>query len=119
MAKDQTKRLKPAKIIENNTAYSALKSITRYEPSNADYSMANGDSLMSAMQRMQEAEAQAEAAYKAARDNANEAEWAFHNFILGAKNQVKAQFGVDSNELQSLGLKKKTEYKKPAARKKV
>jgi hypothetical protein len=31
--------------------------------------------------------------------------------MLGAKNQVKAQFGDSSNEIQSLGLKKKSEYK--------
>jgi hypothetical protein len=30
-----------------------------------------------------------------------EAQWGFHNAILGAKDQVIAQFGDDSNELQS------------------
>ena len=55
------------------------------------------------------------AALDTARDDAAAAEWAFHNAMLGGKDQVKAQFGDDSNELQSLGLKKKSEYKSPKA----
>jgi hypothetical protein len=35
----------------------------------------------------------------------------------GAKDQVAAQFGKDSNEYQSLGLKKKSEYAKATGRK--
>jgi hypothetical protein len=45
------------------------------------------------------------------RDNKVAAEWAFHNKTLGGKVQVKAQFGPNSNQLQSLKLKKQTEYK--------
>jgi hypothetical protein len=66
------------------------------------------------MQGQQSAETQAEAAYKAARDNAVAAEWAFHNAVLGAKEQVIAQFGKDSNEVQAIGLKKKSERKSPS-----
>ncbi len=49
----------------------------------------------------------------ASRDDEIIAQWAFHDFILGAKDQVIAQFGDDSNEKQALGLKKKSEYKSP------
>ncbi len=65
------------------------------------------------MEAAQLAETQAEAALKAARDAANAKEWAFHNAILGAKKQVIAQFGVDADEVQAIGLKKKSEYKSP------
>ncbi len=37
------------------------------------------------------------------------AEWAFHNAVLGVKDQVKAQYGKDSDELQSVGLTKESE----------
>jgi hypothetical protein len=37
--------------------------------------------------------------------------------MLGVKEQVIAQFGKNSDQLQALGLKKKSEYKAPAARK--
>jgi hypothetical protein len=51
---------------------------------------------------------------KAARDNATAAARAFHDAILQVKTQVRAQFGESSNELQSLGLKKKSERKSPS-----
>jgi hypothetical protein len=57
-----------------------------------------------------------EAELDTARDEATAAEWAFHNAMLGGKDQVKAQFGVDSNELQAVGLKKKSEYKSPKSK---
>ncbi len=41
------------------------------------------------------------------------AEWEFHNMILGCKEQVIGQYGSDSNEIQALGLKKKSDYKAP------
>jgi hypothetical protein len=56
-------------------------------------------------------EVQKEGEAKAARDNAVTAEHVFHQAILGAKDQIRAQFGIDSNEYQSIGLKKKTEYR--------
>ncbi len=42
---------------------------------------------------------------------------AFSCFVTGAKTQVKAQFGDSSNEVQSVGLKKKSGYKKPTEKK--
>jgi hypothetical protein len=50
---------------------------------------------------------------EAARDAANAAEWALHNLILGAKDQVIAQYGEDSDQVQAIGLKKKSEHKRP------
>ena len=48
----------------------------------------------------------------------NGREWEFHNLILGAKDQVTAQFGRDSNEVQAVGLKKASERKAPQRRSK-
>ena len=36
--------------------------------------------------------------------------------MLDGKVQVRAQFGASSNELQGLGITKKSEYKKPKAK---
>jgi len=47
------------------------------------------------------------------------AESEFHDFTLAVKEQVIAQYGKSSDQVQSLGLKKKTEYKAPARRAKV
>ena len=56
-------------------------------------------------------------AAEAARDDEVAAQWAFHDFIIGARTQVKAQCGDSSNQVQSVGLKKKSEYKSPAKKK--
>ena len=69
-----------------------------------------------AMAAAQATETQKQGDADAARDAANAAEWAFHNLILNAKDQVKAQFGADSDEWQALGMRKKSERKKPSAR---
>jgi hypothetical protein len=69
------------------------------------------------MRAAQEAETNAQNALDAARDAVAAAEWDFHNALLGVKDQVIAQFGADSDEIQALGLKKKSEHKGPAARK--
>ena len=47
------------------------------------------------------------------------AEWDFHNVMLAVKEQVVAQYGKSSDQVQSLGLKKKSEYKAPARRQKL
>jgi hypothetical protein len=117
MAKDENRRLTPTIIQTDKDTYSALTNIKNYSPANAAYKMAALTAAYNDMQAKQAAETQAFAALQAARDNANDAEWAFHNLMLGTKDQVTAQFGKDSNEVQALGLKKKTEYKKPAGRK--
>ncbi len=51
------------------------------------------------------------------RDEAVAAEVEYHNAILRSRDQVVAQFGKDSNEVQAVGLKKVSEYRKPKRRK--
>ena len=111
MAKDQTKRINPALIEADKTSFAALQSVNGYNPANTTYSLAAINSARAALDSAQAAEAQTAAAAATARDNAVAKEWEFHNLILGAKDQVIAQFGRDSNEVQALGLKKASEYK--------
>ena len=112
MANNETRRIQPSVLSEDEAAYAALQSITNYAPSNPMHaSKAVGDAF-TAMHDAQTAESQAEAAFKTARDTATAAEWAAHNVMIGVKDQVKAQYGPASNEVQALGLKKKTEYKR-------
>ena len=113
MAKNETRRNSPQVLKEDRDALDALKGIGTYTPSNSNFTVANLDTAKAAMEAAQLAETQAEAALKAARDAANAKEWAFHNAVLGAKKQVIAQFGEDSDEVQAIGLKKKSEYKAP------
>ena len=110
MAKDQTIRLRSQILQEDRDAFVALQANTNYKPSNTAYAVSAITAAEAAMINAQEAETLADAALAAARDNAVAREWDYHNLMLGAKVQVKAQFGEDSNELQGMGVKKKSEY---------
>ena len=117
MAKNETVRVRPAQIQEDRDAFASLKNITAYAPANANFTVAKVQTAQDDLVQKREFEMQKEGEWDAARDEAVAAEWAFHNAVLGAKDQVKAQFGADSNELQSLGLTKKSERKSPSSSK--
>ena len=112
MAMNETRRLSISILQQDTTSHATLKTIANYKPANTEYEKDKGDSLYATMQAAQTKESQADAALKTARDEARKAEWNFHKYVLGVKDQVRAQFGASSNELQALGLKKKTEYKR-------
>ena len=114
MAMNETKRLSQSILQQDTTSHATLKTINNYKPSNTEYEKDKGDALYANMQTAQTKEAQADAALKTARDESKKAEWSFHKYVLGVKDQVRAQFGSNSNELQAIGLKKRTEYKRAA-----
>jgi hypothetical protein len=116
MAKNESKRLNPSALDADTTAFAALQAITNYAPANPVYTAAAISAAHAALVSAQQEEARAAAAAAAARDVAVAAEWAFHNLMLGGKDQVVAQFGRNSNEVQSLGRKKTSEFK-PRTRK--
>ena len=111
MARNKTKRLRTSVLQADIDAYAALQAITDYRPANDAFATANGATTKTAMETKQTDEVQKQTAADAARDDAVAEEWNFHDYILGVKDQVKAQYGPDSNEYQSLGMKKKSEYK--------
>jgi len=113
---NENKRLKPAQIEADRTSFAALQTITGYAPANAAFTLAKVTEAETAMRSKQAAEAQAEAALASARDAAVAGEWEFHNLMIGAKDQVTAQFGRDSDEVQAVGRKKASERKAPVRR---
>ena len=118
MAKDQTRRLNPKEVQADKDTVAAFVTLApTYAPSNAAYALANLQTALSTMTTAQNTEVSAQGALNTARDGANAKEWAFHNAVLEAKKQVAAQYGSDSDQLQAIGLKKKSEYSKPTKKK--
>jgi hypothetical protein len=113
MAKNETVRIRPIALVADEDAFVALQEMRAYRPVNPAYTRETLTACHDAMRTAREAEVKAEQALAAARDNVVAAEWEFHNGMLGVKAQVVAQFGADSNEVQSLGIKKRSEYKSP------
>ena len=119
MARNQTVRIRPALLQADQEAHAALNSLSDYNPANPAYGKPIVQSRLETMQAAQEAEVNAQNALASARDMAAAAEWDFHNSMLGVKDQVVAQYGKDSDEVQSMGLKKKSEHKAPRPKKKA
>lgn len=117
MAKNQTRRIASGVLSDDREAFDALQGITNYAPANQAYTTEKIKALRDRLDNALRESTQADAAADAKRAAANAAEWEFHNAMLGAKVQVEAQFGDDSDEVAALGLKKKSEYKSPARRK--
>ena len=114
MAKNQTRRITSAVLDTDREAFDALQGVNNYAPANQAYKT---ETIRAVRERMDDAlreATQAEAAASAKRDAATAAEWEFHNSMLGAKVQVEAQFGSNSDEFASLGMKKKSAYKTPS-----
>lgn len=119
MARKQTIRIRPSTLQGDLRAYTALKSFADYVPANPTYTQQAALSIMEALKNAQTAELNAHNALATARDNAAAAEWEFHNFMLGVKDQVIARYGSNSNQVQALGLKKKSERKAPGPKAKA
>lgn len=111
MAKNETKRLNHFIMSEDEAAFHALQNINGYSPTNPAYSISALTQAFTDMRTAQIAEDQAEAALASAQDTAISKEWAVHNLMLNVKDQVRAQFGKDSLQLQEIGLKRRSDYK--------
>jgi hypothetical protein len=116
MAKYQTVRLRPSYRKADLSACTALIEMDDYQPADPAHSREALRSKRDHMRAAQEEELRLRAALAAARDAANAAEWALHNAILGARQEVIAQFGDDSTQVQALGLKRKSERARPGPR---
>lgn len=111
MANNESRRLKPSIIQSDVESLQAAKILDGYKPANTDFELNKVQTAYDEMIAAREIEMQKNAAAEEARDMAAAKEWAYHNIVLGMKNQVIAQYGDDSAEVQSLGLKRKSEYK--------
>ncbi len=119
MAGNETKRIATQIIQADVDAFLGFKAVPGYQPINPAFSLDTVTELHEALRAADEAEVHTQNAYAAARDAATAAQWKFHNAMLGVKNQILAQFGPDSDQVAALGLKKKSERKKPARRSKA
>ena len=111
---DTSRRLSPQVLSQDTDALNGFNTIDGYSTKRKE---ATPEALQKAYQDMlaqQQNETAKLALFRAASDAARLAEWEFHNTILTMKEVVRGQFGVDSNEAQAVGLKKKSDRKRPA-----
>lgn len=108
--------LAPGTLEADRASLLALKDLTDYTAVNPAYSAQALIALDEIVMRADETTLRARKALAAARDAEIAAAREFHNAILGAKSAVIAQYGNDSPAVQAIGLKKKSERKRPVRR---
>ncbi len=111
MANPNKTRMSPQHLKADEDTYRALKGIPHYQPYKDDYSFPAVSAAYDKLNAAHEAELHARNTHAATRDALITAQHDFHELILGVKNQVKAIYGPDSDELAALGLKKRSERK--------
>lgn len=111
MATNKNRRIKAQRLKEDNLSLIGLLSIENYDPQQPEFSLSNLQASHDTAQQLSAKLIVAEAYLNALRDEVMNAEWHFHELMLGCKKSVRAQFGSESNEIQLVGLKKKSRYK--------
>ena len=111
-----TSRLNSGILKRDIESYNGFSYVKDYLPPRPDATPEALEDAYRAMLTAQQREAEQKAAYKAATDKARLAEWTFHNAVLAIKDGVRGQYGLDSNEAQAIGLKKKSEHKRASRR---
>ncbi|NTW01427.1 MAG: hypothetical protein HGA19_08965 [Oscillochloris sp.] len=94
----------------------ALQGMIDYQPINAAYSTAQLLQLQATLTQAEQAEKAAEVALAQARSVRAEASHFYHDAVVGARTQVIAQYGPDATAVALVGLKRKSERKRPVKR---
>jgi len=113
MARNENKRLEPSILRADREAFVGLCSIPDYAPSNPAHSIEALKVLNDEVERIREAEINAINTLSAIRSDLIAVQWKYHNGIRGAKDQVIAQYGPDSDQVVVVGLKKKSDRQRP------
>lgn len=112
-------RIRSVVLQSDNSTLIALEALPDYAPRNAKHSVVSAkaarDKVQTAHARIQRLRAELAAALDAAAVDESD----YHEIITGAKTEVLAQYGPNSDEYASLGLKKKTEHKRPVRKTKT
>ncbi|MFK0733303.1 MAG: hypothetical protein HEQ35_20545 [Gloeotrichia echinulata IR180] len=118
-AQDTTRRLRPQLISQDINSWHGLQTISGYNTTRADATVAKLEQAYQAMLAQQQVETEKLTLYRAAADAARLAEWEFHNTVLAMKEVIRGQYGSDSDQAQAVGLKKKSERKRSKRKKSV
>lgn len=116
MSQHPNRRIDTQTILADQTTMIAVQNFTDYNPNNPLYTKAALAEKQAKLDAARAAEIHAQNTLYALRDAATTAEWEYHQAVLGLKEQVIAQYGSDSDQVRALGLKKKSDRKRPAMR---
>ena len=105
-SQDTTRRLRLQVISQDVTSFHGLQTVSTYDTTRSNASVANIQQAYYAMLARQQTETDKLALYRAAVDAARLAEWEFHNAVLAMKEVVRGQYGSDIDQAQAIGRRK-------------
>ncbi|WP_395089888.1 hypothetical protein [Armatimonas sp.] len=108
----KTQRMRPADLKEMRDLLAALQALPGYTPHDPNTTTAALEVKLIAWDARNKIEVQKENEATAARDATADIEGELRTMRADIHTQVAAQYGKDSDELASTGLKKASEYKK-------
>jgi hypothetical protein len=116
MALREHMRLRLTQVEDNIAAARSLEQMPGYAPANPECSIEQVAVLVAAVEEAQMAEIHAANLAMLARNRVIAAEWALHNRMIAVKHQVRAQYGVNADEVEMVGLKRASTRKLPGRR---
>jgi hypothetical protein len=109
----QNRRLNRDILASDQLALDAIRDLPGYQAFNPEFTLERLNELDASYRDAQQEERRTANAQAAARETLVIIARQRHDALFGAKRQVIAQYGPDSNAVQSLGLKKKSERRTP------
>ena len=103
------RRLSPNKLAETKASFAGLRSIGDYAPVKTEYKVSEIEPVEAAIDSLTEQEAQLLVQLGDVRDQLADKGTAFTQKMKGAAQQVIAQYGDDSPQIQALGRKRTSE----------
>ncbi|MBX0330212.1 hypothetical protein K2Z83_21310 [Oscillochloris sp. ZM17-4] len=110
------KRPSAAQLDADRAIVVALQDLPGYVPTNPAYSVEALRERVSFLNLSEEAEIRAKRAYEVAREQSIDAAKGVHSLVQETKIQVLAQYGSDSPVVHAVGLKQRSERKRPTRR---
>jgi hypothetical protein len=105
----KSKRLSPNQLADVKSNFAGLKQIAGYSPINGEFKVSEIEPIETELDNLLLQEAQIDAQLKDVRDRIANKSNEFVQKMNGAAQQVIAQFGDDSGELQAIGRKRKSD----------
>ena len=113
MAGGQLPHVNPKVLAKDRKTLAAIKALPAYVSRKPEFELPTLIATEAALAAAQEDFAQVNAAWDTARDVLAAAKRAFHDAMVGARTQVVAKFGENSAEVQAVGMKRKSERRRP------
>ena len=114
MAIDQTRRLRGENLQADAKTLIGIQTLDDYAPRSPECASETLTALSQQALQAQQNELRAAQALERARTAAIAAEWQLHNALLLAKNEVRVQYGENSEAMQAVGLKKRSDRRRRA-----